>query len=325
MRISSCRQRAILIVVERLQHKKIILDTLLNILPKDRMLQVRYPRYKELFYQGPLTESTAFSELDASRIGHHNDCFLQDDDDTTYRSKTITSYCKNSLVGEIACWKDFVSQEGRYAPVGGETCQLNPPRTECSNAVQELETLHWSFVNNGYRKEVLDSWVAGGCMDTIRLRLGYRLVLERARFSPSVQPGGMLKLEVQLSNTGYAALYNPRPAFAVLTGGGKRYELPLPTIDPRRWEPGKDHTISVSVPVPADIAIGKYQLSLWLPDPYDSLRGIPAYAVRFANLNVWDASTGLNVLAPDESVLITTLRDVQPIHTLFFPMFPSGH
>jgi hypothetical protein len=307
--------------LDSVESRKAILDALLDTLPKNRMLQVRYPRYKELFYHGPLTETDAFLELDASRIGHHNDCFLRDDDDTTYRSKTITNYCKNSPVGEVACWKDFVSQEGRYTPIGGETCQLNPPRTECSAAVQELETLHWSFINNGYRKEVLDSWVAGGCIDTIRLRLGYRLTLKKARFSTSVQPGSTFNLEVQLSNTGFAALYNPRPVFAVLTGGGKRYELPLPTIDPRRWEPGKDHTISVSTPVPSDIAPGTYQISLWLPDQYNSLRSIPAYSVRFANANVWDANTGLNILASD---LLVTPDDGQADSRVFFPAILSA-
>jgi hypothetical protein len=286
------------------EDKQTILDTLLDTLPKDRMLQVRYPRYKELFYSGPLTEADAFSGSNASRIGHHNDCFLRDDDDTTYRSQGITDYCANSPDGEIACWKDFVAQEGQFTPVGGEACQVNPPRTDCDNAMSELETLHWSFINNGYQKEVLDGWRAGGCMDTIRRELGYRFVLQNARFSTSVQPGGTLELEVHLSNAGYAAPYNPRPVFAVLTRGNKRYELPLPTIDPRRWEAGKDQTISVSLPIPSNVEKGKYQLSLWLPDEYDSLRDNPAYSIRFANKDMWDESTGFNVL--DKELMVTS-------------------
>ena len=142
-------------------------------------------------------------------------------------------------------------------------------------------------------------------MDMIRRRMGYRLVLKKARFSSAVQPGGMLNLEIQLSNTGYAALYNPRPVLVVLTGGGKRYDLPLPTVDPRRWEPGQDHTIAVSVPVPTTVVTGTYQLSLWLPDQANALRSVPAYAVRFANLNVWDATTGLNILASDFPVILS--------------------
>lgn len=58
-----------------LESKKAIVDALVNALPKERMLLLRYPRYKEIWYQGPLTASAAFSQTDASRIGHHNDCF----------------------------------------------------------------------------------------------------------------------------------------------------------------------------------------------------------------------------------------------------------
>jgi hypothetical protein len=46
-----------------------------------------------------------------------------------------------------------------------------------------------------------------------------------------------------------------------------------------------------------------YQLGLWLPDASSSLRNAPAYAVRFANNNVWDAATGINILTSDLQVL----------------------
>lgn len=286
--------------------RKAIVDTLLAALPKERMLQLRYPRYKEMFFQGPLTETQAFSGTDASRVGHHNDCFLRDQDDTTYRSRTGqapahgSTYCTGQ--DEIACWKGFVAQEGRFTPVGGETCQFNPPRTECPNAQQELEILHWSFINNGYRKEVLDGWLAGGCMDTIRRRLGYRLVLQNAVIPQSVQPGGSLQLTIQLSNQGYAAMFNPRSVLLVLQNASNRYEISLPTLDPRRWEPGKEQTLNIDTALPTNIAAGMYKLGLWLPDQFSSLRNNPAYAVRFANTNVWEASTGLNILTSNLQV-----------------------
>src|SRR6185295_1868446 len=70
-----------------LEYRKAIVDALLAALPKDRMIQLRYPRYKEIFFQGPLTEKEAFSGTDRSRVAHHNDCFLRDQDDAgTYRS-----------------------------------------------------------------------------------------------------------------------------------------------------------------------------------------------------------------------------------------------
>jgi hypothetical protein len=66
---------------------------------------------------------------------------------------------------------------------------------------------------------------------------------------------------------------------------------------------GQEKTISVNVNLPANIAAGTYKLGLWLPDAYSALRNKPVYAVRFANTNMWDATTGLNILTPDFQVI----------------------
>ena len=285
-----------------LEYRRAIVDALLNILPKDRMLQLRYPRYKEIFYQGPLTAQEAFSGSDKSRVAHHDDCFLRADDNAgTYRSfssqlpKHTSTYCDGK--DAISCWKDFVAQDGQFTAVGGETCQYNPPRTDCPNALQELRILHWSFINNDYRPEVLNSWTSGGCMDTIRRSLGYRLVLKEASLPQTVQLGGTLSLNIRLSNDGFAAMYNPRPLYVVLLGSGNRYDFPVTNVDPRRWVAGQEHNIAVNLNLPATIPPGTYQIGLWLPDASNSLRNSPAYAVRFANTGVWDAATGINILS----------------------------
>jgi hypothetical protein len=282
------------------EHRRVIVDALLDALPRQRMLQIRYPRYKEIFFQGPLTASTAFSGTDASRVGHHNDSFLRGTDDGgTYRSRTSqpppheSSYCSGAA-DVIDCWKGFVAQEGRFTPVGGETSQVNPPRTDCPNALVELEML-----NNDFNMDVLNGWTTGGCMPEIRRRLGYRFVLKEAVVPQVVSPGGTLKLDVTLRNEGFAAPYNERPVFVVLENGIDRYELRLNQVDPRRWEPGVDETISAQVPLPEAIARGTYTLSLWLPDAADSLRGLPSFAVRFANADTWNAAVGSNVLFTD--------------------------
>lgn len=45
--------------------------------------------------------------------------------------------------------------------------------------------------------------------------------------------------------------------------------------------------------------MGRYRLSLWLPDASAGLRVRPDYAVQLANSDTWDAETGLNVLATE--------------------------
>ena len=134
-------------------------------------------------------------------------------------------------------------------------------------------------------------------METIRRNLGYRLVLKEASLPLTIRPGGTLSLNIRLSNDGFAAMYNPRSLYVVLLGGGKRFEAPVTNIDPRRWVPGQEQTINVSLALPTTIPTGTYQLGLWLPDASSSLRNSPAYAVRFANNNVWDSATGINILS----------------------------
>jgi len=99
-------------------------------------------------------------------------------------------------------------------------------------------------------------------------------------------------------------MYNPHPLYIVLLGQGSRYEAPVINVDPRRWAAGQEQNISVNINLPPNIGPGTYKLGLWLPDAYSSLRSNPAYAVRFANSNVWDATTGIN--------LLTTNLVVQP-------------
>jgi hypothetical protein len=65
-------------------------------------------------------------------------------------------------------------------------------------------------------------------------------------------------------------------------------------VDPHRWESGQ-HTFSATVSLLADLSPGEYILALWLPDPADALRNDPRYAIRFANENIWDATSGWDV------------------------------
>jgi hypothetical protein len=103
-------------------------------------------------------------------------------------------------------------------------------------------------------------------------------------------------VNIKIRNAGYAPLYNERLAYIVLKNDSKTYLLKL-AADPRRWLPnGVVSTINEQVVVPATVPTGTYQLYLYLPDAYSSLSANPAYAIRFANTNVWEASTGMNKL-----------------------------
>jgi hypothetical protein len=66
--------------------------------------------------------------------------------------------------------------------MGGETC--NPSSySGCVNALMVMERFHWSYLNIGYHRTVLNDWEDRGCMDEVKKRLGYRFVLDQATFS----------------------------------------------------------------------------------------------------------------------------------------------
>lgn len=289
--------------------RKRIVDALLTALPKDRMLLLRYPRYKQFWYGGPLTEQTAYNQSDLARVGTHDDAFLKDEtDDGTFKSNSggvaISNYCQGSSLGDTECWRRYVNEDTRFTAVGGEASVPNAPRSTCGNVQLQMANMHWSFINNGFNTTVLGSWTSGGCMSEIRQRLGYRLVLNKLTVSRQVNPGGTLGLRLEVDNKGFAAPYNPRPVFVVLKNNttGTSREIPVNGIDPRRFTPGQVTIAEANVNIPADLPAGAYSLSLFLPDAYSSLKTRPAYAIRLANAEVWQPDTGHNLLYRDLAV-----------------------
>jgi hypothetical protein len=265
--------------LDNLTDKRDILNALLKALPENRMAQVRYPANIIEMYPNPLDAVQA-------RVAHHNDCFLSSATD-------VGTYERD---GENTIERDqaYLAELTRFTPMSGESCAPNPPRSECISAVREMELLHFSAINEAYHKGILRSWNDGGCMEEVINRLGYRLTLLSADFNEQVRPGGVLNLTVNLQNTGFASLMNPRPLFVVVRGSQQTYTTRL-ELDPRTWQPGESF-FTLKLRLPSKMAEGEYKLSLWLPDEAESLQNNPLYAVRFANENVWDETTGDNLL-----------------------------
>lgn len=276
--------------------KQEILFALLQALPPDRMVLLRYPVDIMTIFPEPLSEADAFNGTYHARVGFHNDCFLSSyNDENTYGRRGVFS-AEEEL--------DYLSQMTLYVPVGGESCKYRPPRSDCETALSEIALLHMSELNDGWYPEVLDAWEEQGCYDEIQSRLGYRFALTSAVITESAPPGGILNLEVRLRNEGFASMINPRRIFIVLDGPA-RFEVELPD-DPRFWAPSEDSGFVSRLRLPASAPDGHYRLAVWMPDVYDTLRNDPRYSVRFANEDIWDDQNGFNVLATftiDSSVM----------------------
>jgi uncharacterized protein DUF4832/uncharacterized protein DUF4874 len=306
-----------------------VLNAELAALPAERMIQVRVPQFKQKYVYGPsaptsvapLSPAAALSGSNAARIGFHNDCYLASS--TDYGTFSDNDFGAGTSSQDIANLRNYLAQETRFAPMGGETCNVYPPTTDCAsaggNADLDMAISHYSFLNEGYNASVNDQWAAQGCIEEIKRQLGYRLALVSGVFRTEAQPGQTIPLTLNFTNGGFAAPYNPRGIELILrhTGTGKKYFAELSRdADARRWLPGANYAVSAQLSLPPDIPLGEYELLLNLPDPAPSLYTNVAYSIRLANSNavssmgtvlndVWEQTTGYHRLGQTLTVNTT--------------------
>lgn len=268
--------------------RKAVVDALLEAVPSDRCIQLRTPKFKTSYLNSaqPLTAAEAYQNTPKARLAQHNDAFLYDYDNMgTYQ--------------DTAKEKPWLAQETLYVPIGGETDITEADKAQqwatYEKTTAEMSRLHWTFIQSGYAETTTNMWRNNGTFDELNRKMGYRYQLVSGTFSDQVEAGSKLSVNLQIRNAGYAPLYNERHAYIVLKGA-QTYRILL-AADPRKWLPnGVVSTVNEQITVPATIPAGTYQLYLYLPDAYSTIASNPAYAVRFANTNVWDATTGMNNL-----------------------------
>jgi hypothetical protein len=265
-----------------------ILARLLDALPESRMVAIRRPMDKRvIFGERPLSEAEAFSAMDKARVGHHNDCFLASETDAgTYP------------VSSINAEKSYLNQENKYVLQGGETCRNNgvaEPYVPCNNALKELTRMRFTTLNIGYHPDVIRRWQFGGCLETIKLRLGYRYRLLESTLPTQALSGTSFNLSMTLKNEGFGGLYNSRIFEVVLRNqNGQTYNVDVTNqSDPRFWLPDGNVSVNLNISL-ANVPAGPYEVLLHFPDPLLYERS--DYAIRLANKDVWEETTGMNNL-----------------------------
>lgn len=266
-----------------------ITNALLDALPKDRTIELRYNYHKRaLFGNDPLTSQEAFTGTNKSRVGHHNDCFLASADDwgTYWDSMPIEQQ------------KDYLHQENQFVPQSGETCNNDSKYVSCNNAQADLRRMRWSSINRDYEPNVIAGWGKGGCLPDIQKQLGYRLRLESANIQDKVKPGGSFVLLLTMANDGYASPYNPRKVEIILRNKVTKAEyFAAINDDPRTWQGGEQRQLAITAGVPRGLPEGDYEVFLSLPDPQANLYNKPQYSIRLANTGIWEAASGYNSLS----------------------------
>lgn len=282
---------------------KQIMNKLLEVVPSNRMITLRYVRHKvDFFGDTPLTKDQAFRGTSRARVGAKNDCFLASDDDWgTYYPNDPAS---------IQEQKDFLHQDNLFVPQGGETCNFAEdaqPYIDCPNALAELAYMRFSTLNFEFEQNVLQGWKDGGCYNGIARRFGYRFELVRSSIPSSLSKSSNLIMGFDIKNVGFASPYNPRRLELILRNRATKqiFKIVLnsgsltpsnQTYDPRFWQPNTTTKININRALPSDLPVGTYDVLLNLPDPSVNLRTRVAYAIRFANLGTWESTTGYNSL-----------------------------
>jgi hypothetical protein len=273
-----------------------IWEKILQSVPADRMMTVRYFGAIDTLVATHPTKDTAYDQSAGARTGMTNQCYLVNTTDAG-------TFDQN----KVAEQKAQLSSWTRYVPFVAETCESPYTvgnRHDCASAKAENELLHLSALNSAFYKPILDGWKAQGCYDEIANRLGYRFELKNASVQKQVRAGTALQASFVVKNVGYAAPYNPRGLALVLRNQSTGVIYPMSilqprsdTLDPRNWhrESG-EISVSASPTVPADVPAGAYDVLLSLHDPMPNLSGRPEYSIRLANQDVWDSGTGLNKL-----------------------------
>jgi hypothetical protein len=267
--------------------RKAILLKLLSALPKERMVVVRTPGYKQEVFATttPLDSAQGFSGSDISRTGQHNDCLGASIEDWgTYPSDSID------------IMKNYLNLDNRYVPMEGETCNPSAFST-CATMPAEMKRMRWDALNIDYHQDVIASWKTDGCFGDISRRLGYHFVLVNAVIQDSARAGSRFRADLRITNIGWGKCYNPRGLELVLREAtSKKKTIFKLGADPRRWLNPDTAAVSLDTVLPASLPDGDYALYLNLPDTISALYSRPAYSIRLANKGVWEDSTGYNSL-----------------------------
>jgi Domain of unknown function (DUF4832)/Domain of unknown function (DUF4874)/Secretion system C-terminal sorting domain len=274
------------------QKRTDILTAVLAAVPASRMVQVRYPQWKQKAVYGAAAATSVAAT--GGRVGHHNDCFLA----TYFDSGTYNNFSTGNA--DTANLKAYLANDATLNVVtGGETCELNGNRHKCAAdggvADAEMRRFRYSFLNADYNHSVNNAWTS--CFDAINKGLGYRFALTTGVFQNTATQGGSFSVEFNIRNDGFATPYNARAVELILRNvtTGVRYFAAVST-DPRQWAVGATTTVQQTFCLPASMPTGNYALLLNLPDPSVSLYNRPDYAIQLANTGVWEATTGYNLL-----------------------------
>lgn len=247
-------------------NRKEIVDYMINNFPPEIPIQLRYVFAKQKMYGNTFV----------GRIGFYNDSFLGTwGDSGTF---VVSSSQGQPSTADVTYWQNNTFNN----PVSGETNMLNPPRTDCLNAMTEMNRYNWGLINKDYFPNVISGWQTNGCFSDIQTKIGYKFELISSTISNN-------NISISLKNSGWANLIRNRKVYLVFDNNINEYKYEITTTE--NWK--KNSIINLSVSLNYPILNGTYKLYLYIPDNANTDVN---YAIQFSNMNVWIPQKGYNDL-----------------------------
>lgn len=241
-------------------------------------LSVRTPsQWRDITGTEDVLEESLENDPLAKRLGLFNDGMLGSESDCgTYRIQELADGKRVERQEELA----FQEELCRMVPNGGEVICDNP-YNDFDNAVMDMATMHITYLNDEYDKNVLEKWKRAvvkeeGCfkgmdgLSYVKCRLGYRLFIEDASFEHELFASHMT-IKIRMKNAGFAPVYK-EPEMRLLLYNSEMDEFQLYEMQGNLCELVGGNELEKFLDVKADINVsrlkkGRYEIYFLLVDP----------------------------------------------------------
>ena len=272
------------------EYQRTIANALLEAVPPSVTVAFRRPEYIRNIagHSQPVSQAQAFGSEKIARLAFHNDALMSDSTDMeTYAARAFPRDAELAWIG----------QHTRYTPLVAETNQVSR-YNDTERAIPFLDSINIQSLNIEYHPNVLRKWKNSSyddmnAYDYIGMMMGYRFVLKTANISVLPDHGGSLRIDLELVNSGFGNLMKKKNFELVLKNGKRSYRAAIDE-DARFWNKNEPVSRSYYFRLPSGMGKGDWDVYLALSSAFKSLADNPAYAVRFANEDIWDAGLGLN-------------------------------
>ena len=241
-------------------NRKEVMDRMISSFDSSIPLQVRYLYAKQKMYGNTFV----------GRIGFYNDSFLGTYGDSG--TFLVSGSQGQPSSSDVTYWQNNTINN----PVSGESNMVNAPRTDCANAMVEMDKFNWSLINKDYFPTVITNWQTNGCFSTMQRSLGYDFRLNSSNITNGI-------LTINIGNYGYANLFKDRKAYLICKNTTTNINYSFLIDNNFKNCVTTSYNISTNLTT-LGLPTGTYKLYLNLPDP---LINNKLYSIQTSNLNTW--------------------------------------